>query len=133
MIEFYPQIRQFHIFVALLSGSLFALRGAFLLGGAHWPQALPVRWFSYAVDTALLTAALMLVTILPGAMFANGWLAMKITLIVVYIVLGVFALKRAKTRRARLGFYLAALATFLAIYAIARAHQPLGFLTYWFS
>ena len=31
MIEFYPQIKQFHIFVALLSGSIFALRGAFAL------------------------------------------------------------------------------------------------------
>jgi uncharacterized membrane protein SirB2 len=133
MIEFYPQIRQFHIFVALLSGSLFALRGAFLLAGARWPLALPVRWFSYAVDTALLTAALMLLTILPSAVFANGWLAVKVTLVVVYIVLGVFALKRAKTRRGRLGFYLAALATFLAIYGIARAHHPLGLFTYWFS
>ena len=133
MIEFYPQIRQFHIFVALLSGSLFALRGAFLLGGARWPLALPVRWFSYAVDTALLTAALMLLTILPGAVFANGWLAVKVSLVVVYIVLGIFSLKRARTQRARVGFYLAALVTFLAIYAIARAHHPLGFLSYWFS
>jgi uncharacterized membrane protein SirB2 len=133
MIEFYPQIRQFHIFVALLSGSLFALRGAFLLGGARWPLALPVRWFSYAVDTALLTAALMLLTILPGAMFANGWLAVKVALLVVYIVLGVFALKRARTPRTKLGFYLAALFAYFAIYSIARAHHPLGLFTYWFS
>ena len=133
MIEFYPQIKQFHIFVALLSGSLFALRGAFLLGGARWPLALPVRWLSYAVDTALLTAALMLLTILPGAMFANGWLAVKVALVVVYIVLGVFALKRARTPRTKLGFYLAALFVYLAIYSIARAHHPLGLFTYWFS
>ncbi|MFC5568663.1 SirB2 family protein [Lysobacter yangpyeongensis] len=133
MNEFYPQIRQFHIFVALLSGSLFALRGAFLLGGARWPLALPVKWFSYAVDTALLTAALMLVTILPGAMFANGWLMVKIALVVLYIVLGVFALKRARTRRARILCYFAALAVFASVYATARTHQPLGALTYWFS
>lgn len=133
MIEFYPQIKQFHIFVALLSGSLFALRGAFVLAGARWPQALPVRWFSYAVDTALLTAALMLLTILPGAMFANGWLAVKIALLVVYIVLGILALKRARTPRARLVFYLAALLVYFAIYSIARAHHPLGLFAYWFS
>jgi uncharacterized membrane protein SirB2 len=92
-----------------------------------------VKWFSYTVDTALLTAALMLLTILPGGVFANGWLAMKLTLVVVYIVLGVFALKRARTTRARFGFYIAALLTFFAIYSIARAHHPLGFLAYWFS
>ncbi|MEJ1095543.1 MULTISPECIES: SirB2 family protein [unclassified Pseudoxanthomonas] len=133
MIEFYPQIRQFHILVALLSGSLFALRGAFLIGGARWPQALAIRWVSYTIDTALLTAALMLLTILPGGMFANGWLTVKVSLIVAYIVLGAFALKRAKTTRARLVFYVAALAAFFAIYSIARAHHPLGMLAYWFN
>ena len=131
MIEFYPQIKHFHIFVALLSGSLFALRGFFALQGARWPMALPVKWFSYAVDTSLLTAALMLLTILPGATFANGWLAVKVALVVVYIVLGVFALRRAKTRRGRIACYAAALAVFFCIYSIARAHQPLGFVTWW--
>jgi len=133
MIEFYPQIKQFHIFVALLSGSLFALRGAFVIAGARWPNALPVKWLSYTVDTALLTAAMMLLTILPGAMFANGWLTLKVALVVVYIVLGVFALKRARTPRSRRGFYLAALLVYFAIYSIARAHHPLGLFTYWFS
>lgn len=128
MIEFYPQIKQFHILAALLSGGLFALRGAFALGGARWPMALPVRWLSWSVDTALLTAALMLLTILPGGMFANGWLTTKIVLLVVYVVLGVFALRRAKTQRGRVIAYVAALATFATIYSIARAHHPLGFL-----
>ena len=128
MIEFYPQIRQFHIFVALLSGALFAVRGALVLGGARWPMALPVKWTSYAIDTALLTAALMLLTILPGAMFANGWLTVKVTLIVVYVVLGVFAMRPARTRRTRAICYLLALLTFGAIYSIARAHHPLGIL-----
>ena len=128
MIEFYPQIKQFHIFIAMLSGTLFALRGAFVLAGARWPQALPVKWLSYAVDTSLLTAALMLLTILPWAMFANGWLLVKIVLIVVYVVLGVFAMRRGRTRAIRAVCYIAALAVFAMIYTIARAHHPLGFL-----
>jgi uncharacterized membrane protein SirB2 len=128
MIEFYPQIKQFHIFVALLSGTIFALRGAFVLAGASWPQALPVKWLSYTVDTALLTAALMLLTILPWAMFGNGWLLVKLTLVVVYVVLGVFALRRGRTRRQRAVCYVLALLTFGAIYSIARAHHPLGTL-----
>ena len=128
MIEYYLQIKQFHVFVAVLSGAIFAVRGAFLLGGATWPQALPVKWLSYAVDTALLTAALMLLTILPWAMFANGWLLVKVTLLVVYVVVGVFALRRGRTRRTRATCYVAALLVFGAIYSIARAHHPLGVL-----
>lgn len=130
MIEFYPQIKQFHIFIAMLSGTLFALRGAFVLAGARWPQALPVKWLSYAVDTSLLTAALMLLTILPWAMFANGWLLVKIVLIVVYVVLGVMAMRPQRNRRSRAIYYVLALLTFVAIYVTARTHNPLGALAW---
>src|SRR3546814_13811706 len=95
MIEFYPQIRHVHILTVVLSGSLFALRGLFALAGARWPHVAPVRYLSYTIDTTLLTAALLLVSILPGAMFANGWLAAKLVLVVVYVVLGVLAMKQS--------------------------------------
>lgn len=128
MFEFYPQIKLFHMSVALLSGALFALRGAFALGGARWPQALPVKLLSYGIDTALLTAALMLLTILPWAMFANGWLATKLVLVVVYVVLGVFAMRPGRSQRTRALCYIAALLVFAQVYGIARAHNPLGWL-----
>ncbi len=128
MIEFYPQIKLFHITVALLSGALFAVRGGCALAGARWPQALPLKWLSYTVDTALLTAALMLLTILPWAMFANGWLLVKIGLIVIYIVFGALAMRPQRHTRARALYYGAALLAFTSIYGIARAHHPLGAL-----
>ena len=112
MLEFYPQIKHAHIAAALLSGSLFAIRGGCMLGGARWPVAPPVRWLSYAIDTALLTAALMLFTILPG---------------------GVFALRRARSRRGRASCYAGALLVFLCIYGTARAHSPLGAWLWWFG
>lgn len=126
MIEFYPQIKNVHVLTVLLSGGLFALRGLGALLGARWPNAAPVRWLSYTIDTTLLTAALMLLTILPGAMFANGWLAVKLTLLVAYVVLGAMALRRARTRAARAGFYVAALVTYAYMIGVARAHHPLG-------
>ena len=128
MIEFYPQIKYVHILLAMLSGTLFAVRGGFALAGMRWPQALPVKWLSYTIDTCLLTAALMLLTILPWAMFANGWLLAKILLIVAYVVLGVLAMRPHRTRRARALYYAAALLAFAAIYGIARAHHPLAWL-----
>ena len=133
MIEFYPQIRHVHILAVILSGSLFALRGLGALAGARWPHAALLRYLSYTIDTTLLTAALMLVTILPGAMFANGWLAVKLVLVVVYVVLGVLAMKRARTRGIRVGCYVAALLVFVAIFGIARMHQPLGWLSPWLA
>lgn len=126
VIEFYPQIRAVHIAMILASGCLFALRGAASLAGFRWPLAWPVRALSYAIDTTLLTAALMLLSILPWAVFANGWLAMKIGLLVAYVVLGYMALRSGRGRSTRIALYVLALLTYAWMYTIARAHHPMG-------
>ena len=128
MAVFYPQIREVHILAASASGALFAVRGACAIAGMRWPRAALVRYTSYTIDTTLLTAALMLVTILPAAMFANHWLTAKLWLVVVYVALGV-ATMRARGRGVRVACYVAALVTFALVVGIARAHQPLG----WFA
>src|SRR5690606_13064685 len=102
------------------SGAIFSLRGAGVLANMRWPHWAAIRWTSYTVDTSLLTAALMLLTILPGALFSNGWLTAKLVLLVVYIVLGVCAIKRGRTRAVKAVCYVAALATFGMVYPIAR-------------
>ncbi len=131
MIEFYPQIKYVHVLMVMLSGALFALRGIGVLAGARWPQWLLLRWTSYAIDTTLLTAAMMLLTFLPWAMFGNGWLGTKLVLLVVYVVLGSLALKRGRSARMRGWCYAAAVVVYLFIISIARAHHPLGWLHSW--
>lgn len=131
MIEFYPQIRLVHIASVIASGSLFALRGAAQLvctkgAGARWSMAAPLRYLSYTIDTVLLTAALMLVTTLRQYPFVHAWLTTKVLLLVVYVVLGSFALKRGATPMVRLRCYVAALAVYLFIASVARAHDPRG-------
>jgi uncharacterized membrane protein SirB2 len=133
MIEFYGEIKWVHVAAVICSGLLFALRGAAQLAGAGWTMAAPLRYLSYTIDTALLTAALMLSTILHQYPFVHGWLTAKVLLLVLYIVLGSYALKRARTPRARAGFYAAALAVFLLIVSIARAHDPLGVFSRWLA
>jgi uncharacterized membrane protein SirB2 len=126
MIDFYSEIKWVHVAAVLASGTIFLLRGLAVQGNARWPMAAPVRYLSYSIDTVLLTAALMLLTILPGALYANGWLTVKLTLLVAYIVLGTIALKRGRTRKVRLVSFVAALAVYGSIIAIARLHHPLG-------
>lgn len=128
MIEFYPQILHLHIWAISLSGCLFALRGMGMLASARWPHAAALRYLSYTIDTVLLTAGLMLVSILPAAMFANGWLTLKLVLVAVYVGFGVFALRRGRTRGVRAACYVVALLVFAAIVGIARMHHPLGWL-----
>ncbi|MDO1559536.1 SirB2 family protein [Brevundimonas sp. 2R-24] len=127
MEEFYIQIRHVHIGAVIASGSLFFLRGAALnLFRQGWAMARPLRWLSYAIDTVLLTAALMLMTIIQQYPFADVWLTTKVMLLVGYVVLGSFALKRGRTPRQRTVAWAAALVVFLFIITVARAHDPLG-------
>ncbi|MDO5609453.1 MAG: SirB2 family protein [Pseudomonadota bacterium] len=128
MIEFYPQIKSAHIHLVLLSISLFALRGGFALFGARWPRLALLRYTSYTIDAFLLTFGVMLITMLPGAVFANGWLWLKLALVAVYIVLGICAMRERLPRWQRSALYLAALLVVVWAWGIARLHHPLGWL-----
>jgi uncharacterized membrane protein SirB2 len=126
MIEFYPQIKLVHVAAVLMSGGLFLLRGLAVQGGLRLGMVAPVRFLSYGIDIVLLSAALMLVAVLPSAVFGNGWLWAKLGLLLVYVGLGTFALKRGRTPRVRLACFIAALLVYAGMYTIARAHHPLG-------
>ncbi|MES1262911.1 MAG: SirB2 family protein, partial [Peristeroidobacter soli] len=54
------------------------------------------------------------------------WLTTKVLLLVVYVILGSYALKRGSTRAVRARAYAAALLVFAFIISIARAHDPRG-------
>lgn len=127
--EFYVTLKASHVGLAMLSGGLFALRGVSVLAGLRWAMHRWTRVTSMLIDTALLVAAVLLLVALQLNPFAIGWLQAKLVLLVAYIVFGVFALKRARSRQAKGLAFLAALASFLAMYSIARAHHPLGALS----
>jgi len=61
-------------------------------------------------------------------MFANGWLTVKVSLLVVYVVPGTLALKRARRLRARTWCFIGALLVYAGMPGIARTHHPLGWL-----
>jgi uncharacterized membrane protein SirB2 len=127
MEAFYTEVRNVHIAAALTSGGLFLLRALALnLFNAAWPMATPVRVASYAVDTILFTAAMMLVVITRQYPFGASWLTMKAVVILpIYIFLGYWAL-RSKREEIRFVATAGAVAAFLFIFSIARTHSPLG-------
>ena len=132
MAEFYLQIRLAHVIFVCCSGSLFAARGLMVLVGVpwanRWANHVALRWVSYLIDTCLLTAALMLVTILHQYPFVQAWLTVKVLLLAGYVVLGIYALRRARTPAARLAAYVTALLVFLFIASVAYWHDPRGVL-----
>ena len=126
MIELYPTIKLLHIAAVAVSGGLFFIRGLGRAADAPWAMAAPLRYASYAIDTVLLGAAIALSVMLHQYPFVQGWLTAKVVLLVVYIGLGTFALKRGRTKAIRLIWWVAALCVFALILSIARHHDALG-------
>jgi len=126
MIEFYLPLRQLHISCAVLSIALFVLRGALMLADLPWQRNVVLRYLPHLVDTALLTSALMLTTVIRQYPFSTDWLTAKVGLLLTYIVLGSIALRRGRTKTVRVAALLAALLAVGYLVTVARAHHPLG-------
>ena len=125
----YLEIRALHVTCVALSGSLFALRGVLRLSNAALANHSALRIASVIIDSVLLATAVLLTLIIRQYPVESGWLTVKLLLLVLYIALGLLALKRATTRSGRAVAFGGALLTFAAIIGVAITHQPLGWLT----
>jgi uncharacterized membrane protein SirB2 len=126
MTEYYLVLRNVHIGCAIATIALFVLRGALMLADSPRLHGTVLRYLPHAVDTVLLTTALMLTTVIRQYPFSTGWLTMKVVLLVAYIVLGSIALKRGRNKAIRIAAFVAALATIGFLVSVARVHHPLG-------
>ncbi|MCA3139483.1 MAG: SirB2 family protein [Rhodocyclaceae bacterium] len=128
VLAWYPQLKQIHIALVIASGLLFAVRGVAVLAGQRWAMRKLWRWLSYGIDTWLLGAGVSLWAMLSINPVHSPWLATKLLLLVVYIVLGSLALKRARTPAAQCLSFVAALAVYGFMASVAWAHHPLRVL-----
>lgn len=124
--ELYPFTKALHVGLALASGALFAGRGIGVLLGATMPTSKGMRRTSQVIDTALLAAAIALLFTLRLDPVTTPWIATKLVLLGAYIVLGIFALRLARTTRGMAAAFVGALACYLAIFTVAHTHDPLG-------
>lgn len=97
-----------------------------MLAGLPAANHVALRRLSVMIDSLLLAAAIVLTTIIHQYPFMQAWLTVKVVLLVVYIVLGIFALRRGRTRAIRGACFVAAIAVFLFIVSVAFTHSPLG-------
>jgi uncharacterized membrane protein SirB2 len=119
-----------HIATVLLSLAGFVARGVWMLRGSSLLRARWVRVTPHIVDTLLLASGVGLVFTLHLYPTQQPWLVAKLVALLVYIVLGTIALKRGRTRGVRAGAWVAALAVFFYILAVAFTKQvvPIGAL-----
>jgi len=124
MIGDYPLLKGVHLSCVAASYGLFFLRGVWMIRDAPLLQLRSVRVAPHVIDTILLASGIALAVTLRQYPFVATWLTAKIAALALYIVLGMFALRWAKTLRARVTAWIAAQATFLYIVAVALTHDP---------
>jgi uncharacterized membrane protein SirB2 len=126
MSDLYLPLRAVHMTCAALSILSFVIRYFWMLRDSTLLQNRVVKIVPHIVDTLLLLSAIGLVGMIgfgPNA----AWLSAKIAGLIVYIALGMFALKRGRTKGERAVFGLLAIIVFAFIASVARTHNPLGF------
>lgn len=105
---------------------LFIARGLSVAALQPWPLQRTARYVSVAIDVPLLLTGASLWALLGHHPLQQTWLSAKLVLLVVYIVLGSFALKRGRTRGQRQAFFIAALAVVLTMAGMALARDVTG-------
>jgi uncharacterized membrane protein SirB2 len=126
MSDLFLPLRSVHMTCAALSILGFFIRWIRMLRDSPLLQKRVVKIVPHIVDTLLLLSAIGLVGIV-GFGPNSAWLSAKIVGLIVYIVLGAFALKRGWTKGARAVFGVLAIIVFAFIASVARTHNPLGF------
>lgn len=121
----YAALKLTHISCAAISYTLFFVRGIWMLNGSAMLQQAWVRTVPHIVDTALLASAIALALLSRQYPFVTPWLTAKVIALVLYIALGMIALRHGKTRGVRITAWIAAQAVFGYIVAVALTRNPI--------
>ena len=124
----YLALKHLHVTCVVLSGFGFCLRGWWMLVESPLRQHRLTRVLPHIVDTLLLGSALTMAWMSGQYPFVNGWLTAKLFGLLAYILLGMMALKRGRTRMIRLGCFSLALLAYAYIVGVALSRNPTIFV-----
>lgn len=121
-------IKTIHETAVAISGTGFFVRGLGGLLGAPWVRGRLAKTLPHFVDSVLLLSALALAWSLHLTLANSPWLIAKIIGLLLYIGLGIVALRQGRPVHIRALAWVAALATFGWIVSVAIIKNPLGIL-----
>ena len=124
----YILLKHLHVTAVAVSGAGFLLRGLLMLRDSPLLQRRVFKVLPHVIDTILLGSAIAMAVISAQYPFVQPWLTAKFFGLLAYIVFGMMALKRGRTKGQRAAWLLAALLAFAYIVSVALARDPLGFL-----
>ncbi|SES66320.1 Uncharacterized membrane protein SirB2 [Nitrosomonas marina] len=125
----YSLIKMIHVSSVITSFLFFFVRGIWLIKDSPILHQRWVRILPHIVDTVLLTSAITLAFKIQQSPFVDAWLTAKVIGILVYISLGMVAMRFGKTRQTRIKAWIAAECVFIYIVLVALTKSPvLGLL-----
>lgn len=120
----YAALKMIHVTCVVISYLLFSLRSVWMMRGSAVLQQRWVKITPHVVDTILLTSAITLAIRIQQDPIHDSWLSAKIAGLLLYIGLGMMALRFGKTRKTRISAWIAAQAAFLYIVLVALTKNP---------
>lgn len=122
-------LKTIHVTFVLLSFAGFFIRGIWMLKDSKLLQQRWVKITPQIIDTVLLVSAIMLAVRLHFSPMEQPWLMTKIIALLVYIGIGLVALRFGRSKRTRLYAWLLGLVTFIYIVSVALSKSVMG----WFA
>jgi len=120
----YSLIKMIHVGSVITSFLFFFTRGVWLIRESSNLQQRWVKILPHVVDTILLTSAIALAIQIKQSPVSDPWLAAKVTGLLIYISLGMVAMRFGKTRQTRINAWIAAQCVFTYIVAVALTKSP---------
>ncbi len=120
----YALLKMIHIGSVIVSYLLFFLRGVWIIKDStnlhqRWVKILP-----HVIDTVLLVSAIALAMIIQQSPVSDSWLTAKVIGLLVYISLGMIAIRFGKTRQTKIIAWVAAQFVFIYIVLVALTKSP---------
>jgi uncharacterized membrane protein SirB2 len=120
----FAALKIIHIGSVILSYLLFFLRGIWMMRDAANLQQRWVKILPHVVDTVLLSSAIALAVMIQQNPLNDSWLTAKVTGLLIYIGLGMIALRFGKTRAIKISAWIAAQCIFIYIVLVALTKSP---------
>ncbi len=120
----YALVKMIHVGSIILSYLLFLTRGIWMMQNSAKLQLRWVKILPHITDTVLLASAIYLAILLQQDPLNNSWLSAKVIGLLLYICLGMVAMRFGKTRKTKIIAWIAAQCVFAYIVLVALTKSP---------
>jgi len=120
----YAALKIIHVISVIFSYLLFMLRGIWMMQNSSILQRRWVKILPHVIDTVLLASAVTLVTMIQQYPGMSTWLSTKIGGLLLYIILGMIALRFGKSRKIKIISWITAQIVFFYIVLVALTKNP---------